>query len=111
MLPISGVEYVSDELGLDEDYNSDFADCFQLAWHAIIEKEAPEHDRKMLQAVASVFIAQAGTVPVRKVLANAIRSMLLDALEKKPDIPGEFRSGRGIGCDWTVSVRNRAVFG
>jgi len=82
-LPLSGVEYLSDDLAAGQDYDSDFADCFQSAWHAIIDKEAPEHDRKVLKVFASVFIGQAGTVPVRKVLANAIRSMLLEALEKE----------------------------
>jgi hypothetical protein len=83
-LPLSGVEYLHDDLAVDQDYDSDFADCFQSAWSAIIDKEAPEHDRKVLKVVATVFIGQAETVPVRQVLAKALRLMLLGALEKEP---------------------------
>ena len=82
-LPLAGVGYLSEDLAADQDYDSDFADCVQSAWHAIIDKQAPEHDRKLLEVVANAFIGQAGAAPVRKVLANAIRSMLLEALEKQ----------------------------
>jgi Trypsin-like peptidase domain len=80
-LPLSGVEHRRDDLASGQTYESDFADCFQSAWHAIIDKEAPEHDRRVLMGFAGVFLGQAGTAPRRKVLADAIRSMLLDALE------------------------------
>ena len=80
-LPLSGVEHRRDDLANDQAYESDFADCFQSAWHAIIDKEAPEHDRKFLAVVARHSMAQAGTEPVRKFLANSLREMLLIALE------------------------------
>jgi hypothetical protein len=80
-LPVSGVEHLPDDLANDQSYESDFADCFQLAWYAIIDKEAPEHDRKFLGVIAKHSMAQAGSEPVRKFLANSLRELLLIALE------------------------------
>lgn len=82
-LPLIGVEHRRDDLASEQTYESDFADCFQSAWYATVDKEAPEHDPRVLMVFARAFMTQAGTAPMRKVLANAIRSMILDALESQ----------------------------
>ena len=79
-LPLSGLEYSHDDLAVDQDYESDFADCLQSAWTAIIEKEAPERDRRKIMGFARLFLQSAGNEPVRKFLAMNLRNFLLNEL-------------------------------
>jgi V8-like Glu-specific endopeptidase len=83
-LPLSGIEYRSDDLATDEEYDEDFADCLESAWLAIIEKQAPEQDKRKIMSLARQIRKNSGTQPVRSFLALNLREMLLDELENQP---------------------------
>jgi hypothetical protein len=83
-LPLSGIEHRKDDLAADEEYDEDFADCLESAWLAIIEKQAPEQDKRKIMSFARLIRENAGTEPIRRFLALNLRKILLNELRNQP---------------------------
>lgn len=80
VLPVAGIERLS-EVTTDARYDSDFAECMQLAWFAI-DKGAGEIPTEMTETMAHLAVEGARRTPVRQVLANLVRDCILKRLAK-----------------------------
>jgi len=78
-LPVTGISYASEDLSVDQAYDEDFAECVQLAWNSVLDKEGEEIPKNLLLGMAAELAAAAGTLPVRKFLANSVRRMIIRA--------------------------------
>ena len=78
-LPVSGIPYVAEDLTTDQSYDSDFAECVQLAWRSVIDKDGEELNEASLLGMAFALREVAGTTPLRKFLANGVRNMIIRA--------------------------------
>jgi len=74
--PISGVPCRVEDLASDVSYDSDFAECVQLAWRSVLDKGEGELDQQLLLGIASTLRAASGAVPIRKFLAIGVRNMI-----------------------------------
>jgi hypothetical protein len=85
VLPLGGVKHLTEDLGSDNDYLSDFTECLRLAWRSNSDDFAA-FDAKLMKLIGSQLIQLSQKlppkkrIPPRKVLADAVRGIIQEHL-------------------------------